>query len=126
MELVLKVWRPLCQMQFFIMLVIYTFLGLTRNAGDMVPAYNDLVMHFTGYVVAGISISFAWPRSAYWQRALFLLFYSMAIEIGQHFLPPRTFSLLDIVANFSGIITGLVLFMLLKKFSPQWAKPFIK
>lgn len=126
MELVLKVWRPLCHIQFFIMLVIYTFLGLTRNTGGMLPAYNDLVMHFIGYVAAGISISFAWPRSTYWQRALFLLLYSIAIEIGQHFLPPRTFSLLDILANFSGIITGLVLFMLLKKLSPQRAKPFIK
>ena len=126
MELVLKVWRPLCHIQFFIMLVIYTFLGLTRNTGEMVPAYNDLAMHFTGYVVAGISISFAWPRSAYWQRALFLLGYSIAIEVGQHFLPPRTFSLLDILANFSGIVAGLLLFTLLKKFSPQWAKPLMK
>jgi VanZ family protein len=52
-------------------------------------------MHFVGYLIAGISISFTWPSSAYWQRALFLLLYSIAIEIGQHFLPPRTFSLLE-------------------------------
>lgn len=126
MNYLLRIWQPLCYLQFFIMLIIYTFLGLTRNTGEMIPAYNDLVMHFTGYVVAGISISFAWPRSAYWQRGLFLLLYSIAIEIGQHFLPPRTFSVLDILANFSGIVMGLVLYMLLKKFSPQWAKPLIR
>lgn len=125
MESVLKIWRPLCHIQFFIMLVLYTFLGLTRNTGELMPAYNDLAMHFLGYIVAGISISFAWPRSAYWQRALFLLCYSIAIEIGQHFLPPRTFSLLDILANFSGIVVGLLLFMLLKNISPQWAKPLL-
>ncbi len=101
------------------MLVIYTLLGLTRNTGGMVPAYNDLVMHFCGYVVAGISISFAWPRVTYWQRGMFLLCYSIAIEIGQHFLPPRTFSLLDILANFSGIVVGLALFMMAKQWAPK-------
>jgi VanZ family protein len=119
MDSLLKIWRPLCHVQFLLMLALYTLLGLTRNTGDMVPAYNDLVMHFSGYVVAGISISFAWPRSAYWQRGLFLLCYSIAIEIGQHFLPPRTFSLLDILANLSGIILGLLLFMLAKKLAPK-------
>jgi VanZ family protein len=100
------------------MLVIYTVLGLTRSTGTFVPSYNDLVMHFCGYVVAGISISFAWPKASYWQRGLFLLCYSIAIEIGQHFLPPRTFSLLDILANFSGILVGLGLFMLAKHLAP--------
>lgn len=126
MEPVLKIWRPLCYVQFAVMMVIYTFLGLTRNTGEMLPEYNDLTMHFIGYLVAGISISFTWPRSAFWQRSLFLLLYSIAIEIGQHFLPPRTFSLLDIAANFSGIVAGLLLFMLLKKFSPHWAKPLMR
>jgi VanZ family protein len=125
MKFILKIWRPLCYLQFTVMLVIYTVLGLTRNTADMVPAYNDLVMHFTGYVIAGISISFAWPRTNYWQRALFLLMYSIAIEIGQHFLPPRTFSWLDILANLSGVIVGLLLFVLLKKISPQWANPLV-
>jgi VanZ family protein len=125
MKFILKIWRPLCYLQFTVMLVIYTVLGLTRNTAEMVPAYNDLVMHFTGYVIAGISISFAWPRTNYWQRALFLLMYSIAIEIGQHFLPPRTFSWLDILANLSGVIVGLFLFVLLKKISPQWANPLV-
>lgn len=126
MEALLKIWRPLCYLQFTVMMVLYTFLGLTRNTGEVLPEYNDLTMHFAGYLVAGVSISFTWPRSAYWQRGLFLLLYSIAIEIGQHFLPPRTFSLLDILANFSGIVTGLLLFMLLKKISPQWATPLMR
>lgn len=92
----------------------------------MVPLYNDLLMHFTGYLVAGISVSFAWPKQTYRVRGFFLLCYSIAIEIGQHFLPPRTFSFMDILANFSGILAGLLVFLLLKKISPLWAQPLMR
>src|SRR5690606_28377226 len=122
MEKVFKIWRPLCVLQFFVLLVIYTILGLSSNPGGMVPVFNDLLMHLSGYIVAGISISFARPSASFWQRALFLLLYSIAIEICQHFMPPRTFSLLDILANFSGIVAGLILFMLLCHISPRWAR----
>ncbi|MGB3610846.1 MAG: VanZ family protein [Cellvibrio sp.] len=126
MKLLLSIWRPLCHVQFWIMIAIYTVLGLSSNPGSMVPVFNDLLMHFWGYLVAGISISFAWPRAPYWQRAAFLLGYSIAIEIAQHFMPPRTFSGMDILANFSGILVGLGLFVLLKRIAPEWAKPFIR
>lgn len=126
MENVLKVWRPLCVLQFFVLLVIYTVLGLSSNPGSMVPVFNDLLMHMSGYIVAGISISFAKPTATYWQRALFLLLYSIVIEICQHFMPPRTFSVLDILANFSGIIIGLFCFAVLKKISPGWALAFMR
>jgi VanZ family protein len=126
MEALLKIWRPLCHLQFVGILVIYTLLGLTRNTGDMLPTYNDLTMHFAGYVVAGISISFAWPRAAYWQRGLFLLAYSITIEIGQHFRPPRTFDWWDILANACGILVGLGLFAILKAICPASAKPLLR
>jgi glycopeptide antibiotics resistance protein len=126
MESLLKIWRPLCITQFVILLVIYTFLGLTRNTGELLPDYNDLTMHFLGYLVAGISISFAWPKSALWQRGLFLLLYSIAIEIGQHFLPPRTFDLLDIAANGLGLLAGLLLYRIFKRYCPNWARPFVQ
>jgi VanZ family protein len=126
MHLLLKIWRPLCHVQFWVMLTIYTVLGLSGNPGSMVPLFNDLLMHFCGYLVAGISISFAWPRTHYWQRGLFLLCYSIAIEIGQHFLPPRTFSGMDILANLSGIVAGLLLFRIMEKFAPDRVKPFVR
>lgn len=126
MESLLKIWRPACVTQFVIMLVIYTFLGLTRNTGELLPEYNDLTMHFVGYLVAGISISFAWPKAALWQRGLFLLTYSVAIEIGQHFLPPRTFDLMDIAANGLGILAGLLLFRIGKRYAPAWAQSFLR
>lgn len=115
-------WRALCMLQFYILLVIYTYLGVTPHPENSVPVFNDLLMHFTGYTVAAISISFARPTWSLWQRAAFLIIYSIAIEIAQHFNPPRTFSGMDIVANTCGVLLGLAVVVLLTKFSPPFTK----
>jgi VanZ family protein len=101
-------WRPLCLIQFFILLVAFTYLGLTPHPEDSVPMFNDKLMHCSGYFVAGISISFAFPRWTFLARAAFLIIFSIGIEIGQHFMPPRTFDLLDICANSTGAVLGLM------------------
>jgi VanZ family protein len=112
-------WRSLYVMQFLLLLILFTWLGLTSNPSTHIPMYNDKLMHFAGYVIAGFSISFAFPRGPLWQRALFLIIFSIGIEIGQHFLPPRTFDVFDIVANSAGVIAGLACVIFLYK-RIQW------
>lgn len=109
-------WRLVCVAQFYLLLVVYTYLGLTPHPENSVPVFNDLLMHFTGYVVAAFSISFARPYWALWRRATLLIVYSFAIEIGQHFYPPRTFSMTDMLANSSGVILGLCTVLLLTRY----------
>lgn len=111
-------WRFLCVVQFYILLVIYTYLGLTPHPENTIPVFNDLIMHFAGYAVAAISINFARPFWPMWQQALILVGYSVAIEIAQHFNPPRTFSLADILANATGVALGLALVLLSKRYLP--------
>lgn len=111
-------WRFLCVVQFYILLVIYTYLGLTPHPENSIPVFNDLIMHFAGYTVAAISINFARPFWPMWQQALLLISYSVAIEIAQHFNPPRTFSLADILANATGVVLGLALIFLSKRYLP--------
>lgn len=113
-------WRSLCHLQFILLLVIYTFLSLSPAPGESIPLYNDKLMHFSGYLVAGLSISFAWPLSQWWHKALFLLAYSTAIEVIQHFLPTRSFSYMDMLANTSGIALGLAVFVVFKTAAPRW------
>ncbi len=101
-------WRPLCFLQFFIVLAAFTYLGLTPSPENSVPMFNDKLMHCMGYFLGGISISFAFPRWKFSLRAAFLIIYSVAIEIGQHLMPPRTFDVYDIIANSAGVILGLI------------------
>jgi VanZ family protein len=107
-------WRFLCLLQFYCLLALYTYLGLTPNPETSIPVFNDLLMHFAGYIVAGASISFARPLLPLWQRALLLIAFSFTIEIAQHFNPPRTFSWSDMLANSGGIILGLAIVWVLQ------------
>jgi VanZ family protein len=115
-------WRLLCVAQFYSLLAIYTYIGLTPHPENSVPVFNDLLMQCAGYCAAAISISFALPIWPLWQRAAFLIVYSIAIEIGQHFNPPRTFSGMDILANSSGVLLGLMIIVLMEKTIPPFAK----
>lgn len=109
------IWRVLCLLQFLLLLIVFVYLGLTPSPENSVPMFNDKLMHSSGYFIAGISISFAFPRWSFLQRAAFLIIYSCAIEVGQHFMPPRTFDVLDICANSTGVLLGLGFVILLSK-----------
>lgn len=116
-------WRIACAFQFGILLIIYTYLGLTPAPENTVPIiYNDLFMHFGGYVVAAFSTRLLLPHSRTFHLALGLIAYSIAIEIAQHFNPPRTFSWLDIVANSAGVFTGLMMIAQLMRSWPWFAR----
>ena len=81
----LKCW------QFYVLLMLFAMLGLTPNPGEMLSQSNDLVLHFLGYAIAGISMGLSSPSLKHWQRFAFLVIYSLLIEIGQHFVPHRAF-----------------------------------
>jgi glycopeptide antibiotics resistance protein len=115
LEPVILWWRPLCFLQFLILLALFSYLGLTPSPEKSVPMFNDKLMHCSGYFIAAGSMSFALPLWQLWQRASFLIVFSIGIEIGQHFMPPRSFDFLDIVANSSGVLVGLLLVGLLAK-----------
>lgn len=102
-------WRFLMVLQFYCLIALYTFLGLTPHPESIVGSFNDLLMHFAGYVLAAFSINAARPKWSWQLQATFLIIYSIGIEIAQHFNPPRTFSYADMVANSLGVILGLVL-----------------
>ncbi|WP_041522563.1 VanZ family protein [Gilvimarinus agarilyticus] len=107
-----RAWRTLCVAQFFVMLAIYIGFGVAKNPGAVMGDFNDLLMHFSGYVVAGISIGFAFgKRSAAW-RFLVLFLFSTGIECFQYTLPWRSFDVRDIAANTVGIVLGLLLWWL--------------
>lgn len=106
----MQVYEMIKRFQFVVLLVIFTWLGVTPNPGATLASYNDLMLHFSGYIAGGISISLALPGRLRWQQFLGLWGYSLTIEIIQYFVPNRSFDMFDLAANGSGILVGLFLY----------------
>ena len=111
LALMFSVFRKL---QFLSMLIGYTVLA-TAKSDTIVPAgYNDLLLHFVGYLVLFNSGLFAFGRQTSKTGMFILLFaYSLLIELVQFILPYRTFSLMDLLANALGLCAGLCIGTLL-------------
>lgn len=117
-------WRQLCLIQFFTLLALFLFMGLTPAPETYAPALDDKLMHFSGYFIAAFSISFAYPQRNIGHKAIFLILFSIGIEVGQYFMPPRAFDLLDICANSAGVLAGLAVVTVLAK-KIFWFKKFL-
>ncbi|MCH2038687.1 MAG: VanZ family protein, partial [Rickettsiales bacterium] len=76
--------------------------------------FNDLVAHCLGYTVLMCSGFFAFPCRSKTIK-LFILFFvfSFVIEVIQYFLPYRSFSISDLLANAAGLVIGIGLGWLL-------------
>lgn len=70
----------------------------------------DKVYHCAAYGWLAVlpMIGFAIRRLAV-SAALFMIILGVLLEIGQYYIPGRTFSLLDITANSLGVILGIFL-----------------
>ncbi|AFV00216.1 VanZ family protein [Simiduia agarivorans] len=120
-----KLYQQAKYWQFFVMLALYTWAGLTANPGTTLASANDLALHFAGYVIAGIAIGLHRPALAFGWQFAFLFSYSFGIECLQHFLPYRTFDLLDLLANGAGILVGLALYRWPVKAIDTWLSRLI-
>ena len=108
-------YEKLKRWQLYLVLALYTGLGLAPNPGQVFHDTNDLLLHFSGYVVAGISMGLAKSHWHHWQRFAFLLCYSLIIEIIQEFIPNRGFDVRDLCANGAGILFGLLIYQVIAR-----------
>jgi VanZ family protein len=77
---------------------------------------NDKVGHTTAFLCLAFLLDFARPRHAWGAAKLLpLLAYGLFIELVQHFLPYRTFSLWDLAADGLGLLLYPLAFPLLKR-----------
>lgn len=101
------------------LLLAITYLSLTPKY--TVSVGNDKLGHLIAYTVlmtnAGL-LSILLKHRFIFPIVLTLL-YGALMEVGQHFVPGRDFSGLDLVANTSGIAIGSVLSILLFHFSTK-------
>ena len=101
-----KILKP----QFYFLIVLYTYMSLSKPGADLASPYNDLFLHFIGYAILINSGLLAFgTKSKKINMFIYLFSYSFAIELIQHFIPYREFSLLDLMANALGLFVGLII-----------------
>lgn len=82
---------------------------------DVEEGINDLLLHAIGYCCAVFSAYLVVQDMArIWRMLALLWLFSLLVEIVQHFLSWRSFSVLDLMANGSGILAGFILVGLLR------------
>lgn len=103
---------------FYGLLALATYSGLSRGGLELTAIASDKVLHWAGYT--GLLV---FGRVAHGRRpvAVFsgLFLYSIGIEIIQYFLPYRSFEVLDILANLTGLVTGSLLWWLFRRLYPR-------
>lgn len=111
----------------FAALLLISYLSFSRiedTALDALSLLNDKVEHAVAFFALAFLLDFAWPRQA-WNRAkwLPLLGYGLFIEVVQHFIPFRLFSLWDLAADGLGLMlyaASLPLIMRAPGLAPRW------
>ena len=97
------IWRGL-------FLVFFMFLSwqLLTPATVVNPGSWDKLIHFSAFFVLAALATLGWRGSSATGRILLLLAYAAATELLQYFIPGRSFSLLDWVADGFGAVAAVV------------------
>jgi len=91
-------------------------LATTPLEYPVVSGFNDKLNHIFAFFVLSLLADFSFPENKFFPAIFLLLMsYGLGIEIIQHFLPYRMFSLLDVTADAVGIILFKGAMPLLKK-----------
>jgi len=93
--------------QFWIFFTLCSWLSLSPAPPEALLSFSDKLLHAAGYCALFLSARLAYPAPLSAKvLAAGLLSYSILIEILQHFIPHRGFSLSDILANACGLLLG--------------------
>ncbi|MCW0483152.1 VanZ family protein [Gaoshiqia sediminis] len=123
----LKIVRTLCIIWLITILILSLVPVKEFPRAPLIPHFDKVVHFFFYLILAGLSV-LSLPAQNKWGRLTLIfavtLSFSFVIEILQAILPfGRSFSVLDLAANFSGIITGIVSAQLLISAQENNAKP---
>lgn len=79
----------------------------------------DKLIHFSAFFLLAGMFALSWQRFSCVQWFTSLLLYAALTEVLQHFIPGRSFSIMDWLADGLGITAGLLLSYLLLKTRPE-------
>ncbi|NRA11662.1 MAG: VanZ family protein [Crocinitomicaceae bacterium] len=98
-----------------LLLLAIAYLSLTPTTS--VSVGSDKLGHLIAYGALMINVGLVTlPKMKHFRNGIiFAISYGMLMEIGQYFVPGRTFSMYDMVANISGVGVGIIISLLLGK-----------
>jgi VanZ family protein len=112
----MPIYRPTLLLQFWILLIACLWLSLIPQPPGVFELASDKLWHTLAYLVLYLSCSLAYRQQPALMIRFALLFsYSLVIEVIQHFIPNRSFSLLDLCANAAGLLLGIIIHTALLK-----------
>ncbi|MEE9574517.1 MAG: VanZ family protein [Gammaproteobacteria bacterium] len=98
-----------------ITLAIVTYLATTTLEFTVVSSIHDKINHFVSFFVLALLLDFSFPNFNFNRfKIILLITYGFSLEMIQHFLPHRMFSLLDVVADIVGLAGYGLLIPLIK------------
>ena len=111
--------------QFILLLLVFIYFGTAKVPEFINAKFSDLLLHATGYSIAVLSAYVAIvSMRRMWMMLSLLWLFSFLIEVLQHYVSWRSFSILDFMANGSGILAGYLLLNLLKPLIDYLLKVF--
>ena len=106
--------------------MVITYLATTALEFTVVSSSYDKINHFAAFLVLAMLVDFSFPNSRFNSAKIFLLIvYGISLEIIQHFLPHRMFSLFDVAADSLGLFAYGLLIPSIKRlpaFSDRWSE----
>lgn len=84
-----------------------TYLSLTPTTS--VSVGNDKVGHLIAYAVLMSHLGLFFLDRKMWVAVLLALFYGAFMELGQYFVPGRSVSAYDMLANAGGVFIGWII-----------------
>lgn len=88
----------------FLMLVIISWQALSPSPAAFTNQFNDKIGHLLVFLLLAALADHAYANTTFnLTKSLWLLSYGLTIEVLQHFIPEREFSLLDLLADAVGI-----------------------
>ncbi len=100
----------------FICVLSIEYLATTTREIEIVSGMWDKSNHFIAFFVLYVLISFSYEEMKISHKLAWLMAFAIQIEVVQHFIEGRFFSLLDVVADFIGIVIGIFVFRLFKNY----------
>lgn len=105
-----KILLNLYRWALVVVVLVISYLAVTPLAYPDAVAGPDKLLHAIAFLVVMLLVDFSWPDASVVTVKIASVFaYGVLIEIVQHFLPYRDFSIADMLADAMGI--GLYFFM---------------